>query len=110
LAQEEGIVRTINLDATRWTTIRESYTAILSALGAPKKYGCSVDALLDGMVWSDQLFEIKPPYTIRISGAANLPKDVKIAISDLQNCLVFAREFLRKQQGRDVEVELETDI
>jgi hypothetical protein len=103
-------VRTIKLDATKWTTTLENYNAIFSALGAPKKYGCSVDALLDGMIWTDQLFEVKPPYTIRISGANNLSKDVKIAISDLQNCLVHAREVLRDQQGRDLEVTLETDI
>ena len=63
----------IQLDASKWKTVLDFCRAILSAIGAPERHGKSLDAFIDSMVWGG-INAVEPPYTVRISGTAMLPR------------------------------------
>ena len=86
------------------------YEALLCALDAPPRHGRSLDALLDSMIWTDQVNEIKPPYRIRIVGTRAVPEVVRDEIAVIEEVLRHSRKEYQKRRGRDVEVEIETDL
>jgi RNAse (barnase) inhibitor barstar len=99
-------MRIIELDATKWKTVNDFYDALLAAIGAPKGHGRSPDALIDSMVWGG-MNAVEPPYTVRISGAATLPKDVCDRVETAKRVLAEGRMDYRKLRGGDVEVAIE---
>lgn len=101
-------MRIIELDATKWKTVIDFYDAVLSSVGAPEKHGRSPDALIDSMVWGG-MNSLEPPYTIRISGAATLPKDVRDHVEIAKQALAKGRMDYRSRRGGDVEVAIEIE-
>ena len=100
-------MRTIELDATRWTTAWDFYNALLPALGAPTWHGQNINALIDSVIWGG-INAVEPPFTIRIRHIGGSPKDVIDEVELAKHALSEARAEFRAQHGRDVDVQLET--
>jgi hypothetical protein len=103
-------MKVIQLDATNWTKKVDFGNALVEALGGVEGVGRSVDALLEVMIWSDDLAKIRPPYRIQISGTAGLPEDVIEEIRFIERVLPHVRAEYRARRGADIEVSFETDI
>jgi hypothetical protein len=101
-------MRFIDLDATKWKTTLDFYESLLSAIGAPKGHGFSPAALVDSMVWGG-MNSVEPPYTVRISGMATLPHDVRDDVEEAKELLAAGRRYYQSSRGGDVEVAIETD-
>lgn len=101
-------MRTIELDATKWKTVIDFYKALLAAIGAPAWHGISPDALVDSMIWGG-INAVDPPYIIRISGVASLPKDVRDAVELAKEVLADGRQDYCNRRGGDVEVGIEIE-
>jgi Barstar (barnase inhibitor) len=101
-------MRIIELDATEWKTVVDFYKALLASIGAPEWHGISPDALVDSMIWGG-INAVEPPYTIKISGAAKLPKDVRDEVELAKQVLADGRVDYRSRRGDDVEVAIEID-
>jgi hypothetical protein len=101
--------RTIEIDAARWTSIVDFYNALFVALGAPAGHGYNINALIDSMIYGG-INKIDPPYTVRISGATKLPKDLRDEIKLYVELLIEARDEARGPDGGDVDVQFEADI
>ena len=94
----------IKLDATNWRTGDDFYQDLLSALGAPADHGHNLNAIVDSVVWGG-MNSIQPPYTVRVSGMKNVPKQVREEIELVKGCLVEARAaygFSHKKTGREI--------
>ncbi len=96
----------IDVDASRWSSSRDIYEAILPRLGAPDWHGDSVNALTESMVWGE-INAIEPPYTLRIHGTENIPADLVEELGWLKEDVARAREEFRSIKGCDVDVEVE---
>jgi RNAse (barnase) inhibitor barstar len=96
----------IDIDATNWRTGDDFYQALLSALGAPKDHGRNVNAVVDSVVWGG-INSVQPPYTVRVSGMKNIPKQVREDIELVERCLGEARAEFQTRRGHDVEVHFE---
>ena len=101
-------MRIIELDAAKWKTYDDFYNALLASIGAPKWHGISPDALIDSMIWGG-INAVEPPYTIRISGAATLPKDVHDEVELVKGVLTKGRIDYQSRRGGGVEVAIEID-
>jgi hypothetical protein len=99
---------TIDLDASGWRSSSDFFNALATALKSPEWHGRSIDAFLDTMVWHDDIDGVIPPYTIRIRGLQDAPKNVRDEVHDLRDCLVEARAEHRSMYGKDVDVSIET--
>lgn len=100
-------MRTIELDATRWKTVLDFYHALLASIGAPEWHGMSPDALIDSMIWGG-INAVEPPYTVRISGLAAAPKEVRDHVELVKDALVDARIYRKRHNGDDVETSIVT--
>jgi RNAse (barnase) inhibitor barstar len=98
----------IELDATKWKTVDDFYDALLASIGAPEWHGRNLNALLDSMIWGG-INSLEPPYTIRISGLAKLPKDVRNEVEMAKQDLARGRTDYQSLRGGDIEVGMETD-
>lgn len=101
-------MRIIQLDATKWKTVLDFCRALRAAIGAPNYHGNSPDAFIDSMIWGG-INAVEPPYTIRISGTAMLPKDVREYIELVKQALAEGRLDYQRREGRDVEVAIEIE-
>jgi hypothetical protein len=101
-------MRIIELDATKWKTIIDFYDALLESVGAPEWHGQSLDALVDSMIWGG-INRVEPPYTVRISGMATLPKDVRDEVEIAKQAIVKGRADYRVRRDGDMQVAIETD-
>jgi hypothetical protein len=81
---------------------------LLASIGGPKWHSESPDALIDSMIWGG-INAIEPPYVIRVSGAAMLPKDVHDHVELVKGALAKARADHQRLRGRDVEVVIEIE-
>jgi Barstar (barnase inhibitor) len=99
-------MRIIELDAGKWATPLDFCNGLLAALGAPEWHGHSVDALMDSMIWGG-INAVEPPYTIRIRNTNHLPRAVIDTIELVKSVLAEQRAYFNRQEGYDVEVELE---
>ncbi len=97
-------MRIISLDASNWKEPLDFYDAILPALGAPSWHGCSVDALLDTMIWGD-FNQVKPPYIIEINHTKNLPAAAMQELIWTRQSIVEARAEHQERKGYDVDVD-----
>jgi hypothetical protein len=96
----------IDLDASKWKTVVDFYDALLAAIGAPKEHGKSPDALIDSMIWGG-INAVDPPYTIKISGTAELPRDVYNHVELVREELAEGRKDYQNRRNNDVEVAIE---
>ena len=101
-------MRVIELNAANWNTADDFYSALLASIGAPKSHGRNLNALVDSMIWGG-INAAEPPYVVRISGVAKLPKDAHREIEMAKRALAEARTESRTLRGRDAEVSIETD-
>ncbi len=99
-------MRIIELDATNWKTYDDFYKALLPSIGAPKWHGQNLNALVDSMIWGG-INALEPPYTIRISGAATLPKNIRDHVETAKRALAEGRMDYQKLRGGDVGVAIE---
>lgn len=100
-------MRRIDLDAAKWSNVLDFYDALLGALGAPDWHGRGIDALVDTMIWSDEINAVKPPYAVIISNMAALLPDVRAEIEGVSRALREARAEFQESKGRDINVSLE---
>ena len=99
----------IKLDAAEWNNVLDFYRALFVALGAPELHGHSIDALLDTMVWSEEINTLKAPYTIVIKNMAKLDSETREEIYLIKNCIVEARGEQKIRWGREVDVSIEIE-
>jgi Ni,Fe-hydrogenase III small subunit len=99
-------MKMLNLDASKWRSVGEFYDALLSAIGAPEGHGAGGDAFNDSMVWGG-MNEIEPPYTVHISGTAEVPADVMSAILEVIDSIEDGRRDHIARRGSDVDVSIE---
>lgn len=100
-------MRLIELDGAKWANVLDFYHALLAALGSPEWHGTGIDALLDSMIWHDNINQIHPPYIIRIHGAKSLSKDVLDEVGLLKQSVAEARAESVSRRGRDVNINIE---
>jgi hypothetical protein len=100
-------MESLELDASHWKNVEDFYNALLPALGAPQWHGHNLNALLDSIIWHDDINQLKPPYVIRVNRTKGLPPDVIDEITLLKDALVQDRRVLRKDKHVDVEVSVE---
>ena len=75
--EAQGVLaKIIPLDARGWTKPLDIYEALLAALDAPRQHGRGIDALIDSMVYGG-MNGIEAPYTIQLTGTANLAAEVR---------------------------------
>jgi hypothetical protein len=60
------------------------------------------------MIWGG-INSVEPPYTIKISGTAAVPKDVRDAVELAKEVLADGRLDYRSRRGGDVEVAIEIE-
>ena len=94
-------MRLIELHADKWCTPLDFYEALLIALGAPEGHGRNINALIDSMVYGG-ICAMDPPYTLRITGTAKLPNDIK-------NEIDATVASIREAQGADGGVEFQIE-
>ena len=83
-------MRIIALDATKWQTVMDFYNALLASIGAPEWHGRSPDALIDSMIYG-RINAVEPPYTIKISGLAQSPENLRAAVETAKQALAKGR-------------------
>ncbi len=96
----------IELNAEKWKSVFDFYNALLSAIGAPAEHGKNPNALVDSMIWGG-LNSVEPPYTIRISGTATLPNDVRNHIELIKEDLARGRQEYHERCAGNVDVSIE---
>lgn len=101
-------MRIIELDATKWKRVPDFYDALLAAIGAPKSHGRNANALIDSMIWGG-INAVEPPYTIRISGTAILPKDLREHVELVKQDLASGRLDYQRREGGDVGVSIDIE-
>jgi hypothetical protein len=75
--------------------------ALKKAIGAPDWHGDSVDALLDSMIYHDDINALKPPYTISIAGADKAGSEAQHIIRQLAQLL---NKYGSSDRGGDLDV------
>jgi hypothetical protein len=70
----------IELHADGWITAVDFLNALKKAIGAPDWHGSSVDALLDSMIYHDDINALKSPYSIRIIDVDKAEQEAQDAI------------------------------
>ena len=105
-ANKKGSMKFLDLDATGWRTPGDFYDALCRAIGAPEGHGAGGDAFNDSMVWGG-MNSVEPPYTVRISGTAKLPADVKAAIAEVIQSIKDGRRDHIARKASDVDVSIE---
>jgi hypothetical protein len=91
----------IELRADGWVTAADFLSGLKQAIGAPDWHGDSADAFVDSMIHHDDINALKPPYTIRISGADKAKPEARHAIHRMAG---FINEAGATDRGGDLEV------
>ena len=98
-------MRTIEMDASAYPTVREFCAALKAEIRAIPGHGNSIESFVDSMIWSNGMSELPPPYMIRVRGLR--PGPVTDFVKDLSNALGQARMEHRVRRELDVEVILQ---
>lgn len=101
-------MRIITLNAARWRTYDDFYHSLLPSIGAPNWHGQNLNALVDSMIWGG-INAVEPPYTIRIVGAAALPKNIRDHVEEARQALAEARVDYQKLRSGDIDVAIEIE-
>jgi Barstar (barnase inhibitor) len=99
-------MRTIEIDASRWTTVSDFLSALKVALGSCEGHGDSPDAFVDSMIWGG-MNTVEAPYTVRVIGSDTAPKEVREYIELMVSVIRDARDWKRANRGIDTEVSME---
>ena len=99
-------MKVLNIDASGCRDRWDIYDLVGKAVEAPDGHGSGSDAFADSMIWGG-MNAVEPPYTVRISGTANLPDDIKTEILEFAHSLREARAEYKATRGNDVEVNVE---
>jgi hypothetical protein len=102
-------MRTIELDANGWSDVADFYEAILAALGAPAWHGRNANALLETMIWCQDINAVSPPYCVKVKNVSGAPQGVQDEVRLLQAAILDGRASLRQKAAPDVDVRMETD-
>jgi hypothetical protein len=70
-------MRIVELHAGTWRTAADVIDAIKVAIGAPKWHGSGIDALLDSMIYHDNINALKSPYTLAVTGLENATSEAR---------------------------------
>jgi len=97
-------MRTIEIDAAIYPTIREFCDRLKDEIRALPGHGNSVESFVDSMIWANGMSSLAPPYLIRVRGVGRGP--VADFVKDLSNALGQARMEHRNRRAEDVEVTL----
>ena len=100
-------MRIVELEASNWKTALDFLAALKSALNAPGWCGDSPAAIEELMVWGLGPEVLQPPYIVRISGAANAPREVRDYIDLIADCVHQARIECKENNAEDVDVRIE---
>ena len=83
-------MREIVISGAGWQTPDDFYVAFLAAIGAPEWHGHNLAALWDSVSGGD-INQTNPPYIVRITGTAQMPKDCKALIDSFVALMSQAR-------------------
>jgi len=98
-------MKIIELDASQWRSEMDFYEALLAGVGAPSWHGRNINALLETMIWYDDINAVSPPYVVRIKNASNA--SVRREIAAVQGAFAAASESFGRQYGRAPGVSIE---
>ena len=87
----EGLAGTrIELDGSHWASKGDFYDALLPAIGAPPWHGRNL-AALNQSIRAGKINDIRPPYTVRIRGAATMQPDAREMVNRFAELLAERR-------------------
>ncbi len=98
-------MRTIEMDAAAYPTVREFCVALKDEVRALPGHGNSIESFVDSMIWANGMSGLVPPYTIRVRNLR--PGPVTDFVKDLSNALGQARMEHRNRRAEDVEISLQ---
>jgi RNAse (barnase) inhibitor barstar len=93
-------MKVIRLDASRWRTPEDFYSALLPELRAPSWHGRNLDALYDSL--SGGINELEPPLAVEIQRVAEVPADMTAFLAKV----VAVFEDAQKEFGAVVAISL----
>ena len=91
----------IELDASSWVLVLEFYEALLDVLDATAWHGRNLNALLDTMIWSDDINGLKQPHEIVIKNLGGATQEVR------EEADLVVRVFAETRREYDVTAALE---
>jgi RNAse (barnase) inhibitor barstar len=94
---QKRAMKHILLNGNNWKTTDDFYDAFLGAVGAPTWHGRNFNALRDSIT-AGRINDVELPYTIQISGTAEMPAEVRSLVQDF--CTLI-KEF--RSEGYDVD-------
>ena len=74
-----GNMKVIRLDASKWRSPEDFYSALLPQLGAPSWHGRNLDALADSLYGG--INKVEPPFTVIVEGAESLSAEMREFLS-----------------------------
>ena len=80
-------MKVISLDASRWLSPDDFYSAILPELGAPAWHGRNLDAL-DDSLGGGGINGLEPPFRVEVTGAYKLAEPMQHFLAEVER--VFA--------------------
>ena len=101
-------MKTIQVDASDWTSTEDFYDAVLPLLGAPDWHGRNLNALIDSIL-VEGVNSVAPPYVIVIRGTAALKPDILDYIESASFNLAQARAETRDTWDRDMDARIEIE-
>jgi RNAse (barnase) inhibitor barstar len=93
-------MKVIRLDASRWRTPNDFYSALLPELGAPGWHGRNLDALYDSL--SGGINEVEPPFAVEIEPVAAVSSKMAAFLAKV----VTVFEDARDEFGAEVSISL----
>ena len=82
-------MKVIRLDASRWRSPGDFYSALLPELGAPSWHGKNLNALNDSL--SGGINELEPPFAVEVEGSADLSNEMAAFLAEVVDVFVGAR-------------------
>ena len=98
-------MRTIEMDAAAFPTVREFCNQLKVEIRAIPGHGDSIESFVDSMIWANGMSALGPPYVIRVRGLHG--GLVSEFVKDLSNALGQARMEHRTRRAEDVEISLQ---
>ncbi|MEG3146386.1 barstar family protein [Sphingomonas sp. RT2P30] len=90
-------MKTIELDASTWSSPDDFFSALLPALGSPGWHGYNLNALWDSI--TSNINDIEPPFSVVVQHANLSSKDIMVLLQGVS--AVFADA--RSERGLDVQ-------
>ena len=81
-------MKIVALDGSAWAAPLDFYDALLRGLGAPKWHGLNINALVDSMIYHDEINKIAPPFRVTITGLSSASAKAQEELRDAIDALV----------------------